>query len=223
MSGKNFIPLLSKFWTGKKDNMDNYNSTFKKLGIGENFFNLTFSDFHNYKVSKLCQNYVANFDKFSSTGSGLIFSGVPGSGKTMLGSLILMELVKKRNIVGSCLDLEQVIYLISNQWKDEDQKEKINRKLFLAPILMLDNIPYTLTKSRDINEILYLILSRRLKINKPTLLTTSLSEDKLKTSLSKEVRSILTECTYTVALPDIDYRAKLSKHKDMQKFLMEGI
>jgi DNA replication protein DnaC len=202
---------------------DKYVSTFRKLGIGENYFDLTFSDFHNQKVVKLCQNYLENFEQFCSNGLGLLFTGISGSGKTMLASMILMELVKTRGVVGSCLDLEQVLYLIGNQWKDEERKAEINRKLFLAPILMLDNVPFTLTKTRDVNEIMFLILSRRMKINRPTIITTIYDEDEMLRSFSKELRSLLTECTITVKLPPVDYRLKLPKHELAKKLLMRGV
>jgi DNA replication protein DnaC len=202
---------------------EKYYSTYRKLGIGENYFKLSFADFHNQKVVQACKNYIENFETFCESGIGLLLSGVSGSGKTMLASLILMELIKTRGIVGSCLDLEQVLYLVGNQWKDEEKKADINRKLFLAPILMLDNVPFTLTKTRDVNEILFLILSRRLKINRPTIITTPFDEDQMLRSFSKELRSILTECTITVTLPPVDYRLKLPKHQTAMKLLMKGV
>lgn len=179
------------------------------LGIERKFINLTFENFHDKEIANFCKAYIVNFKKMREIGQGLLISGCTGSGKTMLASLILKNLVNRLGILGYVLNMDQIAELLGEYWKDDSKAENRNLKLYSSMVLIIDNYPTLSSRSRDSREILAQLVRKRMANNVITILTTPLKPSELAAHSGDELRSLLSEAMHLVELPEVDYRLKL--------------
>lgn len=183
---------------------------FRQIGIPSNLINAEFivdrdpSD-RLKKIADGVSAYLANASKDSKS---MIFYGPYGSGKTFTATHILKHMAYKKYFTSWFLTLDDVYELVSESWKNEEAKKNRDVKLFLSQCLLIDNIPHALNKSRDVKEVLPIILRKRLASGGITYLTTAVDPKEWKYVFGSELISLFAENFQSVSMPNYDFRQK---------------
>ena len=208
-----------------KLNLNNKKSQLQKLldysNLGERFFEKNFESYqvnnNNKKAFETAKKFISNFDIANKRGTGIIFYGPYGVGKTHLACSIANELIKmqKSVIFGSTIKLFGIIKKSYNNEIDENES-KIISEFINCDVLIIDDLGKE-KPSEWVLEKLYYIINERYEHNKPIIITTNFSENQLidiftvgkNKSLIEAIMSRLNEICLTVRIFDNDYRYKL--------------
>lgn len=205
--------------------MNNKECKLKRLldysNLGERFFEKTFETYqannNNIKAFETAKRFVQNFETANSRGTGIIFYGSYGVGKTHLACSIANELIKlqKSVIFGSTIKLFGIIKKSYNNEIEQDES-KIISEFIDCDVLIIDDLGKE-KPSEWVLEKLYYIINERYEHNKPIIITTNFSENQLidiftvgenKSSI-KAIISRLKEICLSVEIFDNDYRYKI--------------
>lgn len=121
---------------------------------------------------EIAREYVSNFDSHAKRGSSLIFSGLPGTGKSHLATAILQALMPQR--VGLYTTCMSVIRTVRGTWrKDSERSEtEVLNALADVPLLVLDEIGVQYGTDGE-QTILFDVLDRRYRDMQPTIFLTN--------------------------------------------------
>lgn len=156
----------------------------------------------NLKIDKYKKIVSAYDDK------GLFLWGDFGSGKTYVAICILRRLLLAGNDVKFC-SVPELLLEIKNtfgadsQWSEKDIIDKYSN----YPYLLLDDMgaekcsPWSL-------QVLYLIIDRRDRFMRPTIITSNLSLDEIKNKLSDRISSRICGMCEIIKLNEKDLRLK---------------
>ena len=208
-----------------KLNINNKKSKLQKLlnysNLGEKFFEKNFESYqvnnNNVKAFETAKKFISNFEIADKRGTGIIFYGPYGVGKTHLACSIANELIKmqKSVIFGSTIKLFGIIKKSYNN-EIEENESKIISRFINCDVLIIDDLGKE-KPSEWVLEKLYYIINERYEHNKPIIITTNFSENQLidifsfgknKSSI-KAIMSRLNEICLTVKIFDNDYRYKI--------------
>lgn len=163
-------------------------------------------------------NYIANLDGNFKHGIGLLLYGPPGSGKTMLGSLVLKAYAAK----GYSICFTSFIELLDGKkssWSNKEEKDWFARQVTHTDILMIDDPGKEFkTDGRGadfINTLLQEVVRYRVSNDLPTIITSNLDPSRFRDSYGSDVGSLLTESTQTQSVLGADVRQK--KYKEDQR------
>lgn len=189
--------------------------------LGERFFEKTFKTYNvnanNIKAFETAKRFISHFSVAQTKGTGIIFYGPYGVGKTHLACSIANELIKmqKSVIFGSTIKLFGIIKKSYNNDISEDES-KIISKFINCDVLIIDDLGKE-KSSEWVLEKLYYIINERYEHNKPIIITTNFSENQLidiftvgknKSSI-EAIISRLNEICLKVEIFDEDYRCKI--------------
>lgn len=204
---------------------NNKESKLKKLldysNLGERFFDKTFASYqvnnNNIKAFETAKRFVQNFETANSRGTGIIFYGSYGVGKTHLACSIANELIKmqKSVIFGSTIKL---LGIIKKSYKNESEEDesKIISEFINCDVLIIDDLGKEKPSEWGLEK-LYYIINERYEHNKPIIITTNFSENQLidiftveknKSSI-EAIISRLKEICLSIEIFDNDYRYKI--------------
>lgn len=140
--------------------------------IGRTLDNFAADTPEKVKALEVASAYVKNFAGHAKRGSGLIFSGMPGTGKSHLAIAILQALMPQR--VGLYVTCMGVIRMVRGTWRrDSEKSESEVLDLFgSVPLLVLDEIGVQYGTDGE-QTILFDVLDRRYRDMQPTLLLTN--------------------------------------------------
>ncbi len=187
--------------------------------LGKRYRGCTFDNFHvmpgTESALTRAQKFVENFGSFAQTGTGLIFFGNFGCGKTHLAAAITRELVTKGKsaIFQVVPDLLSRIRATYNRGSEESEYELINA-LTEASCLVLDDIGAEYQKKQMDDSmtwaqgILYLIINNRYNEMKPVIYTTNYSLDVLEKRLDGRIYSRMIHANDGVVIEATDYRLR---------------
>lgn len=106
-------------------------------GIGVTYQRLSMEDWHgDPAVPTLAANYVAK--GFAQRGTGLIFMGIYGSGKTMAANLILKDLLRAGLSVYATT-LSSMIDKYTGGWRDEEERAVFTAQVVDSDVLLIDD------------------------------------------------------------------------------------
>lgn len=160
-------------------------------------YNWTFANDNgnNPKLTEVCKNFVDHFDEFAEAGRGLLLYGSQGLGKSWFAASIANALIDKE-IGCKFVDFTQIANILS------DMREGRNDYISLLatyPLLILDD----LDAERDtsyMDELVFSAIDARSKQNKPLLVTTNLTREKLRTPKSTSKARIISRL-YQLCVP----------------------
>jgi DNA replication protein DnaC len=147
-------------------------------GIGARFAKYTFDDYATenemqQKALTTSRKIVENFQAFAKQGTTFLFHGNVGTGKTMLVSIIAMEL-QRRGIPVTYASVLQAIRRVRKTFSGLGDEQAEIDKLSRCPLLILEEVGVQLGTPYEIS-ILHEIFDERYKAVLPTIITSNLS------------------------------------------------
>ncbi len=140
--------------------------------IGRTFDNFQAASDAQRAALKVTQDYAANFWTHRKRGTGLILSGLPGTGKSHLAGAVLQAIMPQhQGLYITCMGL---IRAVRGTWrKDSERSEsQVLGMLCNVPLLVLDEIGVQYGTDGE-QTILFDVLDRRYRELKPTILITN--------------------------------------------------
>lgn len=174
--------------------------------IGRTFENFNATSTEQKFALTTAREYADNFDKHRKAGTGLIFSGLPGTGKSHLAAAILQAIMP--NHAGLYITCMGLIRSIRGTWrKDSERSEsEVLHALCTAPLLVLDEIGVQYGTDGE-QTILFDVLDRRYREMMPTILLTNQAKDGFKEFIGERSFDRLVETSRWVAFDWDSYRA----------------
>lgn len=126
------------------------------------------------KALQVCRRYVDEFSLYEADGTGLLFIGPPGGGKTHLAVAVLIELVEGKGVRGRFVELTALVKSIQGSFEPGApvSRSEILDPLLDAQVLVLDELgAQKLTPF--VQDLLYLLINHRYTRRLPTLFTTN--------------------------------------------------
>lgn len=129
----------------------------------------------NQKVSTIMRNYAENFDEMREKGKGLILFGKVGRGKSFLAACVGNYLID-RGIPALMTNFSRIERESNRDFsKRQEYFDALNR----FPLLILDDLG-TERDTKFMNEVVYTVIDSRAKAGLPTIVTTNLTAEELK-------------------------------------------
>jgi DNA replication protein DnaC len=178
--------------------------------IGRTFDNFRANSQGQAAALSVAKEYVENFKKHKKNGTGLIFSGLPGTGKSHLAAAILQGVMPDNaGLYITCMGL---IRAVRGTWrKDSEQSEsEVLRNFCNVPLLVLDEIGVQYGTDGE-QTILFDVLDRRYREMRPTILLTNQATAGFKEFIGERSFDRLVETSRWVPFDWESYRATARK------------
>lgn len=178
--------------------------------IGRTFDNFRVNNPGQESALSVAKEYAENFNKHLKNGTGLIFSGLPGTGKSHLAAAILQQIMPGNSgLYITCMGL---IRSVRGTWrKDSDKSEsEVLRSFCNVPLLVLDEIGVQYGTDGE-QTILFDVLDRRYREMMPTILLTNQAKQGFKDFIGDRSFDRLVETSRWVAFDWDSYRATARK------------
>lgn len=173
----------------------------------DNFFCVTEDQKNALKVSR---EYVESFSDHYKRGSGLVMSGMPGTGKSHLAAAILQGIMPSHcGLYTTCMN---IIRNVRGTWrKDSEQSETAVLQVYgSAALLVVDEIGVQYGTDGE-QTILFDVLDRRYREMMPTILLTNQAKAGFKQFIGDRSFDRLIETSRWVAFDWPSYRATARK------------
>lgn len=179
--------------------------------IGRRYADCTLENFIPVKGAEkalnTCTEYVKDFSKDS--GEGLIMAGPSGSGKSHLAVAIVKAIAEtgKSAIFQSVPELLAKLRLTYDKNNDGETEDEILEQLTKCDLLVLDDIGAE-KQSAWTEERLYLLIDRRYRDKRATIVTTNLNYNEIEKLLGTRAMDRLLETCGIVKLTAGSYRRR---------------
>lgn len=171
----------------------------KMLGaaaIPARFIGRTFENFRADTDGKrhaltVARSFAEDFAELGSKGQGLIFSGLPGTGKSHLAAAILQALLRRNVRYITCMDL---IRAVRETWRKDSEKSENQVLAYLEALdlLVIDEMGVQYGTDGE-QTILFDVLDRRYREVRPTILLTNQDKAGLKAYVGERIFDRLAE------------------------------
>lgn len=138
-------------------------------------WNFEADDKHNEKLSNIALKYVSNFGKMLEAGKGLIFYGDVGTGKTFAAACIVNGLIDKGY---KCLmtSFPRIANTVTGMYQGKQEYfDSFNN----YDLVVIDDLA-TERETDYMNEIVQMVIDTRYRAGLPTIITTNLTANELK-------------------------------------------
>lgn len=179
-------------------------------GIGVTYQGLDWGDYRE-QVPPALGDYLLDHERYVSRGIGVLFAGTIGTGKTLLATLMLKELIK---LGYSCFSttFARTVEAFTATWGNPTEKEWFARKFMYSQVLLLDDLGRELRIGNSLPQSTFdMILRVRVQDGRPTLLTTNCSLRELETGYGAGILSLLSECSIIAEFAGEDFRPQASR------------
>ena len=158
--------------------------------------------------------FITNFETFRREGRGLYFySETKGSGKTMIACAVSNEILKTHDVSVKFINVSDYIELVKA--KDDGSKEVI-KSILEAGLLILDDIGTQVENKDWINTALFRLIDRRYTNHLPTIFTSNVRMEDLKTD--SRISDRIYAVSVPVMMPEVNVRRQIAD-KSTRKFL----
>lgn len=177
--------------------------------VGKNFDNFVADTPQKRHALTVARDFAEQFAEHSRKGSGLILSGLPGTGKSHLAGAVLQELLPRDVRYMTCLDL---IRAIRETWrKDSERTEgQVLRYLERLDLLVVDEVGVQYGTDGE-QTVLFEVLDRRYREVKPTILLTNQDKAGFKGFVGERTFDRLAETCRWVPFDWASYRPQARK------------
>lgn len=205
---------------------------FLHCGIGLQYQRLGWEDYQGPASNvDAIKEWKKHYEWNVRSGIGLVLRGGYGTGKTLLSTLLLKDLVANVGLNGMMVGFAQMISAMTAGWSSAEDRIWFVKRVKNADVLLIDDIgrEFQSTKldksgqsrvSTDLAQAaLDEVLRHRLSNSKVTFVTTNLSWEQLHT-YGPNVMSLLQERTQTLHFEGDDFRAsKAAERTELEKNL----
>lgn len=163
--------------------------------------------------------FVINFLMFQREGRGLYFySDTKGSGKTMIACAVANEVLKTHDISVKFISVTDYIELVKA--KDDASRERM-QSILEAGLLVLDDVGAQVENKEWITTALFRLIDRRYANHYPTIFTSNVRMEDLKTDL--RISDRIYAVSVPVIMPEVNVRRQIAdKHtKEFIKNVMQ--
>ena len=153
----------------------------------------------------IAMEFASNFEHHYKKGSWLVFSGLPGTGKSHLAAGILQAIMPA--YVGRYFTCMEVIQHIRSTWRKDSEASEIDllAEFGQVPLLVIDEIGMQYGTESEQNH-LFDVLDRRYRDMMPTILLTNQNKDGFRQYVGDRIYDRMTECARWVPFPWESYR-----------------
>lgn len=157
----------------------------RKDGVSSNnrkYLEFTFEndDGANQQISKVCKDYVDNWQKMKDLNSGVLFYGKVGNGKSFLACAIVNALIDM-GIRAGIVNLSELINRLQGTWK----KEEVFVWLQKFSLLVIDDLGIERDTSYGLEQT-FNVVDARYRSGKPTIFTTNLTLSELQNPTGRD-------------------------------------
>jgi len=209
---------LHQIHNEKRNNPESY-----MYGIPKKYLSYSFDSFDGGEgVKKICNDFIKKYERNTDglTDFGLVnypgsllFTGQPGCGKTHIAISIYRELIQQgKDGWTNFITVPEFLLKIRNSFNlrdredDNETEEQIIKEYATVELLLLDDLGTEKTSEFTIQS-LYLLLDRRNRELRPTIITTNLSLQEIEEKLDARIASRLSEMKI-IKMNMPDYRKK---------------
>lgn len=180
--------------------------------IGRTFANFKANTPAQMQALNAARKYADEFEANFKSGRGLIFSGLPGTGKSHLAGAILQAILPGYcGLYVTCLGL---IRKVRSTWRRDSARSEseVMRVLCDVPLLVIDEIGVQYGTDGE-QTILFDVLDSRYRSMQPTILLTNQDKEGLKTFVGERSYDRLTETSKWIAFDWESYRPQARKEQ----------
>lgn len=168
---------------------------------------------------RIANGFIVNFDKCEAEGRGLyIYSKTRGSGKTLLASCIVNQLIDTRPINAKFINVLDLIELTKKGFKYESCNDDLEA-IFNTKLLVLDDLGVQMKKEWS-ETVLYRLINHRKTNRLITIFTSNIPVDELK--MDDRIPDRIFEIAAPLTLPEVAIRNMKAKENNA-KFIKELI
>lgn len=166
--------------------------------------------------------YLDIVEQAVENGLGLTITGPRGNGKTLLGHLIVKEIIGK-GIGCYVTSFTQMIDVYAEGWSNKDQSRWFNRRLRDVPVLFIDDLGRERNRGAGTvgDNMLETVIRHRVACAMPTIITTNIDADQIGAAYGGHTESLLSECSIPVRVAGADARASMLDR--MQAEIKQGL
>jgi DNA replication protein DnaC len=178
--------------------------------IGRTLENFNASTPEQQAALRVAVEFVQEFESHAKRGGSLIFSGLPGTGKSHLATAILQALMPRHcGLYTTCMG---VIRAVRGTWrKDSERSEQQVLNIYAeVPLLVLDEIGVQYGTDGE-QTILFDVLDRRYRDMKPSIFLTNQDKKGFKEFIGERTFDRLTETSRWVPFDWASYRPQARK------------
>lgn len=187
---------------------------FLHSGIFEKYQRLGWDDFAYIpeEALTLTDDYLEHADAYVTSGMGVILWGNRGSGKSMMMMLMAKALVSK-GIDCYSNTFSGILELFTDGWRGADERKWFNRRIRNAKVLLIDDLGRE--RNRGTGSVgentLEEVLRHRVARAMPTIITTNINPETVRSGYGDHTMSLLSEQATFVHFPGLDRRAEMNE------------
>lgn len=190
---------------------------YSAAGIGREYQSLDWTDFEadNTELRDALFKYIEHHERYISRGIGLLFYGPIGTGKTLLATLMLKELIKL-GYSGFSTTFAETVDSFTSTWGANNQANRdwFADKFVRSQVLLLDDLGRELRTTNNLPQSTFdRILRRRVSECRPVILTTNSTLTELGKGYGAQVLSLLMEQSIAYEFVGNDFRPKANARK----------
>lgn len=164
----------------------------------------------------VARDYAEDFDANLKTGRGLVFSGLPGTGKSHLAAAIALHLIDNHSRrwvqYASCMGLIRAVRETWRSDSDVSERRVLNKFGREIDLLMIDEVGVQYGTDSE-QTILFEILDRRYAEMRPTILMTNQGKEGLRKYVGDRVYDRLIETSRMVVFDWESYRPQARREQ----------
>lgn len=178
--------------------------------IGRNFENFKATTEDQERALNVARDFAENFRDKLNRGHGLVFSGMPGTGKSHLAAAILQAILPDHT--GLYTTAMGLIRMIRGTWRRDSERseEEVLQMLCSVQLLVIDEIGVQYGTEGE-QTILFEVLNRRYCDMRPTILLTNLPKQGFREYIGDRSFDRLTETARWVPFDWPSYRPQARK------------
>lgn len=178
--------------------------------VGRSFDGFVASTDGQQRALEVARGYADGFDQRLKAGHGLIFSGLPGTGKSHLAAAILQAIMPAR--VGFYVTCMGLIRMVRNTWRKDSERSEGQVLAMLAGVdlLVIDEVGVQYGTDGE-QTVLFEVLDMRYQDQLPTILLTNQDKDGFKGYVGERSFDRLTESCRWVAFDWESHRPQVRK------------
>lgn len=176
-------------------------------GIGVIYQRLSWDDYEGDPEAKeQALRYLNRHELHVRRGTGMLFTGSVGTGKTTLATLMLKDLV----VLGySCYSVTfaSLVEMFTAGWRDRAEQRWFQKKIRMSDVLLLDDLGREFRNRSKLSETTFDdVIRSRTQAGRPTFITTNLNEGELHEGYGSGALSLLSENSLIHEFDGTDYR-----------------